>query len=210
VRSSKPPALATWLVEHAIPGEKNEALAGDLLEQFSQGRSTGWYWRQVLAAIAVGFSRELRILCVAASFTLFWVSVLAVSRQSLIHFSGGRLFQAVLGREVTLAWPVSVIAPITVIAALNAVPLLVSLTTYLLLRRSFTSRRLLQGIAVGLAGVELGYFGGMLLPSRTLASAFMAYSMPLFLALSISLWTVRPSKLGRCAKSRPAQSAHSS
>jgi hypothetical protein len=28
-----------------------EALAGDLLEQYQQGRSTAWYWRQVLVAI---------------------------------------------------------------------------------------------------------------------------------------------------------------
>jgi hypothetical protein len=44
-RSSRPPALAAWLVEHAIPGGKNEALAGDLLEGFGEGRSKAWYWR---------------------------------------------------------------------------------------------------------------------------------------------------------------------
>lgn len=56
MKSSQPPALATWLIEHLIPGSRNEALAGDLLEQFGQGRSALWYWRQVLVAILVGLN----------------------------------------------------------------------------------------------------------------------------------------------------------
>jgi hypothetical protein len=76
VRSSKPPALATWLVEHSKPGGKNEALAGDLLEQFSQGRSVTWYWRQVLVAILVAFLKEWRILAWAFVFTVGWADLL--------------------------------------------------------------------------------------------------------------------------------------
>jgi hypothetical protein len=40
-----------WLLEHfcIVPGK--DSLAGDLLEQFQQGRPTAWYWRQVMAAI---------------------------------------------------------------------------------------------------------------------------------------------------------------
>jgi hypothetical protein len=35
-------------------------LIGDLDEQFAGGRSSSWYWRQVLAAIIVGTARDLR------------------------------------------------------------------------------------------------------------------------------------------------------
>lgn len=53
--------MATWLFEHIRFSSTDEALAGDLLEQFTQGRSAAWYWRQVLLAIAVGFGKEVRI-----------------------------------------------------------------------------------------------------------------------------------------------------
>ena len=60
MKSSQPPSLATWLLEHLVPRGGNEALAGDLLEDYSQGRPASWYWRQVLVAIMLGFSKELR------------------------------------------------------------------------------------------------------------------------------------------------------
>src|SRR5580658_276016 len=78
MKSSKPPALATWLVEHLIPRGKNEALAGDLLEQFGDWRSAAWYWRQVLVAILVRFSNESRILWTAVEFTIVWISTLSL------------------------------------------------------------------------------------------------------------------------------------
>jgi len=38
-------------LEHFGPEPNSEPLAGDLLENFCQGRSRIWYWRQVLTAI---------------------------------------------------------------------------------------------------------------------------------------------------------------
>ena len=55
-----PPAMATWLFEHVVPGNENEALAGDLLEEFHRRGSAAWYWRQVLGAMVAGFSKQLR------------------------------------------------------------------------------------------------------------------------------------------------------
>jgi len=60
MRSSKPPVLATWLLEHIRFSRTDQALAGDLLEDFRNGRTVAWYWRQVFAAIIVGFLREAR------------------------------------------------------------------------------------------------------------------------------------------------------
>jgi hypothetical protein len=45
------PRLASIILDLLAPG--NEALLGDLEEEFSRGRSTAWYWRQVLTAIAL-------------------------------------------------------------------------------------------------------------------------------------------------------------
>jgi len=51
MNSAKPPRLAAWILKHFGPKFNNEALAGDLWEAFTQGRSKAWYWRQVLAAV---------------------------------------------------------------------------------------------------------------------------------------------------------------
>jgi hypothetical protein len=53
----QPPTAATWLLDKL--GCPNDALKGDLMEHYRLGRSIAWYWRQVLCAIALGFSREV-------------------------------------------------------------------------------------------------------------------------------------------------------
>jgi len=53
-----PPALASWILRYLA--NRNEALEGDLLEEFHQGRSASWYWRQVLRALLLSFSAPLR------------------------------------------------------------------------------------------------------------------------------------------------------
>ena len=59
-RESNPPRSAIWLLRHACPGSDNQALTGDLIEKFREGRSHGWFWKQVLIAIAVGAMGEMR------------------------------------------------------------------------------------------------------------------------------------------------------
>ena len=45
-----PPVLATWLLERFCT---DVALAGDLVEQYRDGRSVVWYWKQAIAAVSV-------------------------------------------------------------------------------------------------------------------------------------------------------------
>ena len=59
MRRTEPPPFATWMLEHGIPGDTEEALAGDLFEEFRSGRSEGWFWRQALAAWFVGWLKYL-------------------------------------------------------------------------------------------------------------------------------------------------------
>jgi hypothetical protein len=74
-----PPRLATWLLERFGNGRRNESLIGDLHEQFAQGRSVGWYWSQVLRALAI--SVRVRVLtlvaAVASAFVLAQVWLLS-------------------------------------------------------------------------------------------------------------------------------------
>lgn len=52
--SLDPPKLATWLIEQFSPILQNAPLAGDLMEEFKEGRSAAWYWRQAFWAILIG------------------------------------------------------------------------------------------------------------------------------------------------------------
>ena len=50
MRSEHPPVVATWLLERFCA---DVALAGDLVEQYRDGRSVVWYWKQAIAAVSV-------------------------------------------------------------------------------------------------------------------------------------------------------------
>jgi hypothetical protein len=74
---SHAPMLAVWLLRHLCPSRNREAITGDLLERLREGRSHGWFWRQVLVAILVGASSQFGLLwaeiCFAAAGTgLIW------------------------------------------------------------------------------------------------------------------------------------------
>lgn len=58
MRSSQPPVVATWVLTHF--GNRNEVLAGDLVEEYRRGRTAAWYWRQVVVAILLGWGNEIR------------------------------------------------------------------------------------------------------------------------------------------------------
>jgi hypothetical protein len=54
----EPPKLATALLAYLRP--KNEAIIGDLAEEYQAGRSALWYWRQVVGAIVFGAALDIR------------------------------------------------------------------------------------------------------------------------------------------------------
>jgi hypothetical protein len=55
-----PPRIATWLLERLGPDYRNESLVGDLFEEYQQGRTRGWYWREAVIAICIGRATILR------------------------------------------------------------------------------------------------------------------------------------------------------
>ena len=59
MRDRQPPQVATWLAQRLVSGPRRESLLGDLIEQYREGRSGIWYWRQVLIAILVGTMHDL-------------------------------------------------------------------------------------------------------------------------------------------------------
>jgi len=75
---SHPPALATRLLQQFI-GPDRQAIIGDLIERYADGRSRSWYWRQVVTAIIRSTLTDVRghlgsALCGVA---LGWISFYA-------------------------------------------------------------------------------------------------------------------------------------
>jgi hypothetical protein len=66
IEKPHPPALAVWLLRRFYPERYRDALIGDLLERFGEGRSDAWFWRQVVVAVLVG----------SPWFADIWVAVL--------------------------------------------------------------------------------------------------------------------------------------
>lgn len=86
-----PPRLALWILKHWGSAYHSESLQGDLMEQFQEGRSRAWYWKQVAAAIVIAQGRFIRAMpwtaaarvlarCLAEVGTL--LAVLAIADRS--------------------------------------------------------------------------------------------------------------------------------
>lgn len=72
MKENRPPSLATWMLEHLTPADRDEALAGDLLEELQSGRSNAWYWQQTLTACTVGWIRHLGERKMLLVFAALW------------------------------------------------------------------------------------------------------------------------------------------
>lgn len=57
---SAPPRLADRLLVHLLPTSRTDTLVGDLHEQYQRGRSRLWYWRQVIEALVLSLTADLR------------------------------------------------------------------------------------------------------------------------------------------------------
>jgi hypothetical protein len=72
MRRLEPPSAATWILERLTPTDRDESLAGDLLEDFRSGRSGGWYWRQTLAAFITLWIKYLGDRKPMVAFAVLW------------------------------------------------------------------------------------------------------------------------------------------
>lgn len=84
--SLDPPRLATWLLEQFSP-VLDVPLTGDLIESFREGRSSGWYWRQVLWAIFVGFLDSLRKQSGRAAYAVVCGGFIAATWSSMFRIA---------------------------------------------------------------------------------------------------------------------------
>jgi hypothetical protein len=203
MRRLNPPPLATWILERCTPGQRDQALAGDLLEEFQRGRSHGWYWRQCLAACLVGWVRYLGNRSSLIAFATLW---------SMLAPAWSMLVDRVQYRSV--AWPAEVAAWL----GLNLVFIWTGMLLFATLHRRFAApfaaKKLLRALAVA-AGVFLPlYFATSVLanlfawPGLAAAQRYHGASplaeiadlrlwadtlrIPYFVTFLWSLWSIAP------------------
>jgi hypothetical protein len=66
-----PPRVALWILNRFCSGYQSESLAGDLIEQFQQGESRPWFWKQVLIAVLVAPTRHVERSLLLPALRLF-------------------------------------------------------------------------------------------------------------------------------------------
>jgi hypothetical protein len=133
---------------------RNEALEGDLLEEFHQGRAASWYWRQVLRAMLWSFSAPLRTVWAVVwtvVFPIVWrtgmneLTRLTVLSPPMLALNNWLRHQGAYG---------FVLATAGFITLDIAVPLAV----YLALTRKLTRRTFTVGLFAGSAGAGVMLF----------------------------------------------------
>jgi len=94
--TSQPPRLATWLLQRWSSGPQRESLVGDLIEQYQRGRSSAWYWRQVLMTVVVGAARDIR--------DYKWLAVRLILGYYLFTYLEGSLIRWMYNSVGILVW----------------------------------------------------------------------------------------------------------
>lgn len=210
---SKPPALAAWMLDHLLWGGRNEALAGDLLEEFQQRRSVTWYWRQVIGAIFASFSNEVRadwVMVWTVVFTVVWAFALyaippiaaqlplplpVVTR--LLHYFSAHY-------RGTLIWYALPYALVDVLPFLFHVA--VPLAIYLVVARNMSLRVFTRGVCVAVVAVlclriipfqpALDYLSmhGLAMYWAQLWKWYAVMVMDQFIPLLAAMWVAQPRK----------------
>jgi non-heme chloroperoxidase len=152
MRTTKSVAFASWMLEHLTFGSHNEALAGDLLEEFHSGRSAMWYRRQVLAAVAIGAFEATRASVVLLIFSAAWTMLYPAWRFVVSGFMG----HATPDRLSLLAWPYSSLAQIGYGVGPGIAFVWLGFMVYLLLRREATRDGLILGLSQSLTVLLVG------------------------------------------------------
>lgn len=186
---SEPPAVASWLLQHVTRKTSNEALAGDLAEEFTHGRSAAWYWRQVLLAILVMVLEKLRSALFVLGFACLWsIGVTSFWGRYFLPSQIQSLLQRAPWWYAHFQWPWSTVVEVCLFAALNTTYLAAGVATYLLLSKRVCVSGLFGGTAIGfILQIVRMVALPVLRPGRSLT--FMMLSAIMLLSMSVARGT---------------------
>ncbi len=151
MKPSKPPSLATWLLKHCTDQSESESLLGDLSEEFSQGRSTRWYWYQVFVAIFVSGSRSL---CAGWASMLFALIISAALPYKQIWQSSE--YEHFFGWGIQLPFPVSLLVSVGFWSEFDAVIFLAVFTSFLTIKRHLTRASIAKATSIEIVTLIFG------------------------------------------------------
>jgi hypothetical protein len=152
-----------------MPGRRNDALAGDLLEEFRNGRSTRWYWRQVLAAIAIGGGREVANHRIVLLFSAAWSMLAPAWLLAVAAFEQNFKLNA---KILQLDFPWSTLCDLGLMLAASLLFIWAGILLYLIphlsLRRGLRFRPLAQGILASIPVLVAVWVTLIVLPKQYL------------------------------------------
>ncbi len=163
-----------------MPGPRNEALGGDLLEEFRRGRSVGWYWRQALAAVAVGCVVEI----VNQRFVMLFAALWSMLAPAWLLIVANVEEQSGLSDRIWhLGWPWSSVCDLGLLLTANLIFIWAGILLYLIphlwAARELRVRPLGRGILAGLPILMCIWVTLILLPKIFLAGQVVnQYSIP--------------------------------
>ena len=88
----QPPRLAVWMLKHFGSGPDNDALLGDLAEQYAEKNSAWWYCRQTLGGIVVTTFKDIRnhklltLRALTVGWLVFWLLLKGLGRYGVPFF----------------------------------------------------------------------------------------------------------------------------
>jgi hypothetical protein len=169
MKPTEPPSLATWILENMTPGERNEALAGDLLEHFRCGRPARWYWRQVLVTVTLAGHREFLKRRTVFVFAAGWSMLAPAWLLTIAGFEDRFNF---IERTSRMDWPWTNICDWGLLLAANLIFIWTGIVLYLIpnlwLARNFKSQALRRGIFASIPVLMLLSTALIVLPGRFL------------------------------------------
>ena len=229
---AEPPRLARWLLDHCSAPGRDEALAGDLLEELHAGRSSQWYRRQVVNAVLVSWTRLLGARGMLFLFAVLWSSLAPAWKVFTDHLQDQPFLSEIWSRFGSL-W---ILPAVAAWIALHSAFLWTGIVIYLLcigdfrrcirdkfVRRAFLAATLIFLPAAGFTYILMNLYSFPGLVNQRLASTPLAQILdwrmpadvlrvPYFIALVCALWEATPRfgfSLGEAwAKLRIDEGAH--
>ncbi|MFZ0743939.1 MAG: hypothetical protein WAM85_06015, partial [Terracidiphilus sp.] len=110
-------------------------------------RSVGWYWRQVLTAIAIGCYRNILVHLDVVTFAALWSMLTPAWLLAVAHIEEHYNLNA---RFWQMAWPWSTVCELGFLLAANLIFIWAGIVTYLIPRLSMTGNLGIKSLGRGL------------------------------------------------------------